>query len=91
MSKLKKVIHATLKKSDVDIEDSGCAMIVHVSTDEQRRSTNEYMDSGLFVRLHSYSMRPPSEERADSKWKPSHPELSQFIGKRVRITIEEIK
>lgn len=62
----------------VKYEDGGCAAIVEVD-DYCRQS------QGLWVRLHSWSDSP------DKTHEERHPILSQLGGKRVRITIEEIK
>lgn len=53
----------------VSVEDSGCAVIAELSDPQ---------DSGLFVRIQSWSV---SQE---------HAEIQQFLNKRVRITIETL-
>jgi hypothetical protein len=72
--KAKKVIEVKITKSHVDLEDSGCAKIVHCND-----IFEENQDEGMFVRLHSWSNTPRV-----------HPELDQFIGRKVRITVETI-
>ena len=72
--KPKKVFTATITRREVDVEDSGCAMIAHPSECKGQKRDEE--QSGMFVRLHSWS---------DSK---DHSELKQFIGKKIRITVE---
>lgn len=75
----KKVIIATLDKERcVDIEDSGCAVIVNCDDAVEVVPDDEGMFEGMFVRLHSWSE------------KKAHDEITQFIGKRVKITIETL-
>lgn len=56
--------------TDVDIEDGGCAKILHLADDGHE---------GMFVRLQSWS------ESGD------HTDLDQFIGKKIRVTVEVVE
>lgn len=56
-------------------EDSGCARVARLVDNSVDR---------VFVRVQSWD-EPPGEEDT-----PSHPEVDQLEGKKVRVTIEEI-
>jgi hypothetical protein len=64
------IIETHITKDDVDIEDSGCAVICHVSDDKA--------DEGIHARIISWSANK------------NHADIQQFIGHRVRVTLERI-
>jgi hypothetical protein len=68
----------------VEVEDSGAAVIVHVEKDGR--------EDGMFVRLQSYNMAAVTSrpKRTPEHMEKHHPEIASFMGKRVRITIEEV-
>jgi hypothetical protein len=63
--------------SHVTREDGGQAVIVELDTAEDEMHVPE--GEGMFVRLQSWSERK------------RHAEIEQFIGKRVRVTVELIE
>lgn len=81
---MKKIIEGKIAKSDVDVEDSGCAVICHVDD-------GTYEDNGVFVRLQSWSEEGTGHNRLNMKEiAKCHPKIVAFIGKRVRVTIETL-
>lgn len=60
---------------DIDIEDGGQAMIVHVDAET---------DAHMFVRLQSW------QENARRDDDTSHATLRSILGRRIRITIEDL-
>lgn len=67
-------------QNPIDVEDGGGAQIAEFEEEKNIIENNDPNSStGLFLKFHSYS------ETDD------HSEFNKFIGKRLRITIEEIQ
>jgi hypothetical protein len=78
MAKFKKIL--TGKVNDFDVQDSGMAVI-------QQFDSGFGNNEGLFVRLQSWSETPND---AGKPFAFCHADFEKLIGKKVRISIEEI-
>jgi hypothetical protein len=62
--------------NDLDQEDNGCALILHVSDDDDT-------EDGMFVKVQSWA--------EDPDLKTAHAEMHRLFGKRVRVTVEVLE
>jgi len=84
----------------IRIEDGGWAQIAQLEVEEDiESSTIKPYHNGFFIRFHSYSevnLRSAKEltkylELNDKDWPYyDHRDFNQFVGKKLRVTIEEI-
>lgn len=103
MSKFKKTFVGIVKVDPYDIEDAGCSVIAELSDAETKIGRGEFRpegDDGLWLQIRSWveleninldGFARVGHGEDKLRCLQFHPEMQALVGKKVRLTIEEIE